>query len=913
MKECPSHSQLAGLLTDEFDQQVVDQLTDHLGQCEHCRELIQILSVDSDDWKGWESMLAGQEVTWPDSERLTPNQMRLTNDTIDLADTNAFGRMDVAPQPAPKTAVRDFGDYVLLGLLGSGGMGDVFRARQKSANRVVALKLIRREKLESQSADRRRDWLERFRVEAQTAAQLEHDHIVRIYDVGDHRGTLFYSMQLIDGKSLAEIIRPGPIENRRAAGLMRRIALAVHYAHEKGILHRDIKPQNILVRQYSSSTMSETAESDVVTVTNERPFVADFGLAKLLEGASGTTQTGEVMGSPSYMSPEQAQDASRCTVRSDVYSLGATLYDILTGRPPFQAFSALETLRQVIDAEPVAPRNLNPAIDRDLQTITLKTLAKEPARRYATALELADDLRRYELGEPIHARPISTAGRSWLWCRRNPAVALLAVGVALLLFMGALGIVAHSIRVSQYATRESVARTEAESYLSMALDVIDQMLADFGDESLADVPQMENVRKELLRKALNLQLQLLATKPTNRSVRVEFARAQHRIGKIHKLLGEQTQARAAFQQAIVQFEDLRQDDPSDDQLRHFLATSHTMHGETWRKSSPSQAQAAYEAAIALQNELKDASPAEVDFQIERARTLNNLGLLLTETGKDASAEVQLVDAAQTLSDLLQRGEAQANVYADLGRSQINLGVLLRKQTDRKDEAKAAYEDAIENLKQAVGLDSENRDFRFRLSVALIDLGNFLTTDAKDARAGLDITLQANKGFRVLCDEFPGFPLYRYELANSHNSLAVAMAGLKRFDDAKVEFHNASQVLDKMLRDFPDYALDMPEYQSLKGRVLGGLGYLHSLGEELKTAENLVDQAIQCQQEAADRSPENPQFLSYLSQHHSFRADVLDRLGLPEQAQLARQTAESLERQAAEMKHPPNTDDKKGIK
>jgi WD40 repeat protein/serine/threonine protein kinase len=314
------------------------------------------------------------------------------------------------------------GDYELLGVLGKGGMGLVYRARQRSANRIVALKVIRQDQLENRTSDQRREWLERFRTEAQAAARLEHDHIVPVYEVGASKGELFYSMRYVEGRSLAEMHRAGPLSPRRAAAYLEPIARAVDFAHTHGIVHRDLKPSNILVD------------------TSDRPFVTDFGLAKWVESAGDKTLTGQALGTPPYMSPEQARSAAQVGPASDVYSLGATLYDLLTGRPPFQAADPVETLRQIREEEPAPPRRLNPAIERDLETITLKCLHKEPERRYVSAAALADDLRAFLDGLPIQARPSGPGERLLKWARRRPAVAALssAVGIATLCLIASL-------------------------------------------------------------------------------------------------------------------------------------------------------------------------------------------------------------------------------------------------------------------------------------------------------------------------------------------------------------------------------------------------------------------------------------------------------------------------------------------
>src|SRR5262245_13314290 len=296
-----------------------------------------------------------------------------------------------AGRPGAAFAPPDLPDFQILEtILPAGGMGMVYKARQRSANRTVVVKIIRPDRLDSLSGDQRRKMIERFITEAQAAAQLEHDHIVKVYHVGEWQDRPFYAMRFVEGASLASLIEHGPLEPRQAASYIEQAAHGLHEAHRHGILHRDIKPHNILV--------------DVET---DRALVTDFGLAKLIQSDRGVTRTGDILGTPSYMSPEQAQNPERVTVASDVYSLGATLYALLTGEPPFRGGTPLETLRQVVECPPVPPRKLQPAIHRDLETICLKCLEKDPTKRYATAEDLAADLARWQRGEPVLARPVS--------------------------------------------------------------------------------------------------------------------------------------------------------------------------------------------------------------------------------------------------------------------------------------------------------------------------------------------------------------------------------------------------------------------------------------------------------------------------------------------------------------------------
>ncbi|HEY5992316.1 MAG TPA: serine/threonine-protein kinase, partial [Candidatus Udaeobacter sp.] len=296
----------------------------------------------------------------------------------------------------------EFGDYELLEEIGRGGQGVVYRARQKSLNRTVALKVIGLGQWSSTPH------LKRFRHEAEAAARLEHPQIVPIYEIGERDGSCYFSMQFIEGGQLDQILKREPVSTRRAAELLVKIARTVQFAHEHGILHRDIKPGNILLDK------------------NGEPHLTDFGLARLIEQESTITHSSDVLGTPSYMSPEQAAGRTKeLTAAADVYSLGAVFYQMLTGEPPFAGGTTYETIRKVLDTEPPDPRLLNPKIGRDLSTICLKCLEKDPQRRYSSALALAEDLEHWLRHEPIRARRSGFFTRSRKWVRRNPSTTVL--------------------------------------------------------------------------------------------------------------------------------------------------------------------------------------------------------------------------------------------------------------------------------------------------------------------------------------------------------------------------------------------------------------------------------------------------------------------------------------------------------
>jgi WD40 repeat protein len=397
-----------------------------------------------------------------------------------------------------ETRVRYFGDYELHEEIARGGMGVVYRARQVSLNRTVALKMI----LAGHLADA--GDVQRFHTEAEAAANLDHPHIVPIYEVGQHDGQHYFSMKLIEGGNLSEQVARMVGEPRAAARLLAKVARAVHHAHQRGILHRDLKPGNILLDAHGE------------------PHITDFGLAKSVAADRGQTRSGAIVGTPSYMSPEQARSEKSLTTATDVYSLGAILYELLTGRPPFAAATSLETVLEVLEREPQRPRALNPHADRDLETIALKCLEKDPRKRYGSAEALAVELERWLAGEPITARPASTWERTLKWAKRRPAVAALvllgavtAVGLPLLLTTLLQNAEARATAVKDLAAAAADLRTAQDATTQQQqlaqeaktnLDAAQRDLVAVRSEVQRQKQQAQEAQARALRQALGLWL-----------------------------------------------------------------------------------------------------------------------------------------------------------------------------------------------------------------------------------------------------------------------------------------------------------------------------------------------------------------------------------------------------------------------
>lgn len=394
----------------------------------------------------------------------SPTMPELNPATLPANATVNDGTTDAALRLPDGAKVRYFGDYELLEEIARGGMGVVYRARQVNLNRIVAVKMI----LSGRLADD--DDVARFRAEAEAAANLQHPNIVAIHEVGEYEGQHYFSMDYVVGQSLAELVREHPLPAGRAAEIIRTVAEAVDYAHRRGVIHRDLKPANVLmaVDDESCADLEKANGSDRyerVRDISDRgghsvPKITDFGLAKQVEAGSDLTATGQILGTPSYMPPEQAGgNRDEIGPASDVYSLGAILYELLTGRPPFRAAAPLDTLMQVIEASVVSPRMLNPAVPRDLETICLKCLQKDPEDRYQSARDLSEDIGRFLNDEPIHARRIGRfeRARRWLWKRRRSVAAAMvaAIAASLLVIAGIAGWNAYQKTQTGYVVFES--------------------------------------------------------------------------------------------------------------------------------------------------------------------------------------------------------------------------------------------------------------------------------------------------------------------------------------------------------------------------------------------------------------------------------------------------------------------------
>jgi tetratricopeptide (TPR) repeat protein len=627
--------------------------------------------------------------------------------------------------------------YEILGELGRGGMGVVYKARQLRLNRLVALKMI----LAGDHAAP--ETALRFLAEAESVARLHHPNIAQIYASGECDGRAYFEMEYLAGGSLADRLGATPWSARESARLIETLARAIDHAHRLGIVHRDLKPANILL------------------TTDGTPKIADFGLAKCLDTQTGLTRSEWIVGSPSYMAPEQAgQSAKTIGPAADVYSLGAILYEMLTGRPPFQAATVLETLEQVKLADPITPARLRRKLPRDLVTICLKCLEKAPERRYATAAALADDLRRFDAGEPIRARPVGWHERLWRWCRREPAVAAFAVALCAAL----LGVAIQWFRAESHlgeAVRQSIlaqghlkdalaqralaeanagkeveAGRRAEKRFDVAMKALGHIEEITKDSALLREPRLEGLRARLLQTELDFYTELQASLAQDASpgARSKLSDAYASAGLVALELGRHEQALAAYRRSLALIERTATSAASDLELRFARARSHTKIGFALREMGrTADALQSYDDARSIQERLARENPGVARYWEVLSWTLSNLGLIQVELARPSEAIRLHRQATAIHQDLLGRDPQNTAYRNDLAWCWRYLSQALAAAGDL-DAALPLAEQAVALYEALVQANRGVIEFRWRLARCLDEVGRIRSLSGRPLQA-----------------------------------------------------------------------------------------------------------------------------------------------------------------------------------
>jgi tetratricopeptide (TPR) repeat protein len=650
----------------------------------------------------------------------------------------------------------------------------------------------------------------------------------------------------------------GPAFFRTVASLGVQAALALDHAHQLGVVHRDVKPANLLVDGRGHL------------------WVTDFGLARC-HGQAGLTVSGDLVGTLRYMSPEQALARHGLVDhRSDVYSLGVTLYELLTLEPACPGGDRQEVLRRLERQEPRPPRQLNQAVPKDLETVVLKALAKEPADRYGTAQELADDLRRFLEDRPVRARRPTVAQRLARWSRRHRPV----VGVAaLLLLLAAAGLAVSNVLVRREQARAEAQRRQVEANFQKARDAVDQMLAEVGHKWLANVPQMEPVRRKLLERALAFYEGFLEERGTDPALRWEAGRAYRRVGDIRDLLGEYERAEQAYAAALEVLGGLVAERPADPDYRQELARSHNGLGVLLQDTGRDRAaEGAWLRALALQEQLAAEHPAVADYRQELARSHNNLGILLHKAGRAREAEEAYRQALALREQVAAEHPGQPDYRHEVAASHTNLGNLLQ-ETGRPQAAEEAYRHALALGEKLAAQRPGVLAFREFLATSHNNLAALLQ-DTGRPRAAEEAFRRALALGEKLADEFPAVPAYRHDLARSHNNLGILLHQAGRVPEAEEAWSRAQALGEKLADEHPA----APDFRQELARSHHGLGILLRSTGRVRAAEEAFRRALALKEKLADEHPAVPAYRRDLGADYTCLGNLLQDTGRAREAE-----------------------------
>ena len=679
-----------------------------------------------------------------------------------------------AAPPSGGTPVQRWGEFELLEEVARGGMGVVYKARDLRLNRLVALKRILAGAWASPAS------VQRFRREAEDAAQLDHPHIVPIYEVGEHEGQPYFSMKYFEGGNLGQHADRFGRDPRAAARLLANVARAVHHAHQRGILHRDLKPANILLDGAG------------------QPHVTDFGLAKRLAEATALTQSGVLLGTPCYMPPEQAAARKGLTTAADVYSLGAILYELLGGRPPFRAATALETVRQVLEQDPVRLRSLRPHVDRDLETICLKCLQKEPGGRYGSAAELADDLERFLDGRPIAARPVGVVRQAGRWCRRHPGMAALIAAVLVSLAAGA-GVASYfAVSAADEAQQARQQRDKARERYRLARHAIDQFHRRVGESPEMKARGVEQLRTRLLEDAAAFYERLGPEdqesedpEPNGRAL------VYLRLGEMYQLTGRSDRAEEAYREALALFETLAEAHPRVAEYRGSVSTALTDLGLLYQATGrAAEAAAAFAKALDCRRQAVAGLPHTPRQELGLVLGCRYLANVLRDTGKVAQAEETYQEAVTLGTALAAQAPEPPEYRLALASCHVERGILYRR-AGKYERAEEAYSEALAILQPLAAAHPDSPDPQASLAAAYHSLGALY-----DATGRIDaaerVYREALAIGKRLTAAHPEVPSFATALANSYCEMGTVMR-LRKQPQAALEWYDqALQALDAVL-------------------------------------------------------------------------------------------------------------------
>jgi serine/threonine protein kinase len=801
----------------------------------------------------------------------------------DISDTPLHPGRPAGPRGATDSSTtgrRQFGSYELIEEISRGGMGVVYKARQRGLNRIVALKMI----LAGEFAGA--EELARFRREAEAAASLQHPNIVQIYEVGVHDGVPFFSLEYVDGGNLQQKLANGPLPANQAADLVKTLARAVYHAHQQGIIHRDLKPANILLAVDSRKPTNQEHSTQLLStdycLLSTFPKITDFGLAKhIVDATMHETKTGAVLGTPSYMAPEQAEGKNNLIGPAvDIYSLGAILYESLTGRPPFRGSTPLETLEQVRLQDPVSLRRLQPKVPHDLEIICLTCLQKEPSKRYASALGLAEDLERFETGEPIHARSIRSWERALKWAKRRPAVTALLGALVLVGVLGISGVIWQwRLAVKGRADAES-ALAGKEEQRKIARRAVDKMFTQVAEKWLSQQPRLEPLQRQFLEDALHFYEGFAAEEDTDPEVRLETGNAYRRVGEIQKKLGELAKAEEALNRAIALLEPLVAEFPDEPKNRAALALCRHNRGGLLRKLGRlHDCERELRESLLLREQLVVECPNVPEYAQDLALGYFEASSAQAALGRPRAAENGFNQALAILQKLPAelKNRPECRVCEAVCHEHIGW---VQEMDGRSSESVESRKLALVIFEQLVRDYPSDPAYRNHLALALMWLGSHAQkVPPQEAEAALRRALDI--GEKLVAD-FPSVPDYKVHVAIFRKFLAVSLDKAGRADEAKQTFGDALKGYEHLVAEFPgdyEYAVELTNVNFRLMDMLRDAG-------RFPEAEKACRDALLISRKHVAGFPAVPDYRNYVALGNHLLGEILSEAMRPQEAEAA---------------------------
>lgn len=753
--------------------------------------------------------VALEDLTGEDAAGLVEGHHAETVWTNSIRTTSCAGPSNLGSSDSAGTV--DFSHYSMVAEVGRGGMGVVYRALDNKLKRTVALKLLH---AGTQAPVAQ---LRRFQSEAEAVARLRHPNIVQIFEIGQCDNEPYLAMEFVDGVNLSQFCGGQPQSPKLAARIVQKLAKAVHYAHQQGVLHRDLKPMNVLLANVPQPTAGGPPAEPNPADLDMEPMITDFGLAKMFHeepdsAMSGVTCAGEILGTPCFMAPEQIDSSLETTPAADVYSLGAILYSLLTGRPPFLSTNPLKTMHQVLSEQPVAPSRLVPGLPIDLQTICLKCLEKDPTNRYASAQLLQQDLQRFLENRPVLARPVRVIQRTVRWCQRNKLFAGLAAALAVVCVIAGGIVFSMSSRASRISLESQQHFENSKRNLTRVLKTVDRFCLLVSQDNRLQRPEFNKLRQQLLQMAVEFDKEFVGMPDVAEDAKLQSAVAYIRLGSLGSgtdTLKESLQYLSLGREFLA---DLLESDPNNNEYALELVRCDRELGKIHsRLGDVGQAKEFLQSSIDQADQLLNRDPNLANAKLEKAKSLSSLGTLYLKGSQRIDAEKPLLESLELLEQLHKDLPDIWNIQIALANSYQKLGITYVSVIRYWKKAELPYQQAADIYQSALSAEPDSSDLAANLATTY-HLQARWSYMANDLQRAITLLEQARDLLSAIAAKHENIFAYQAELSRTIRDLANYYSRVEALDPRVLELsEQAESLLSNLIAHDPfdtSYQSDM---------------------------------------------------------------------------------------------------------